>query len=107
MLSYVHDRTTIWRLWDPDRKRVIQASNVRFDELAKTEESAESIRLDPFEIENGDADTCRQVDADANRQVEADTPRQADADTPRQRGAGEIVNELPRRTERYNLRKRP
>ena len=32
MLGYVHDSTTIWRLWDPIEKRIIQASNVIFEE---------------------------------------------------------------------------
>ena len=32
MLGYVHDTTKIWRLWDPIESRVIQASNVKFDE---------------------------------------------------------------------------
>lgn len=32
MLGYVHDTTKIWRLWDPVESRVIQASNVKFDE---------------------------------------------------------------------------
>jgi transposase InsO family protein len=31
-LGYVHDTRTIWRLWDPVSKRVIQASDVQFDE---------------------------------------------------------------------------
>ena len=32
MLGYVHDTTKVWRLWDTVESRVIQASNVRFDE---------------------------------------------------------------------------
>jgi len=32
MLGYVHDATKVWRLWDTVESRVIQASNVRFDE---------------------------------------------------------------------------
>ena len=32
MLGYINDTTKIWRLWDPIQERVIQASNVRFDE---------------------------------------------------------------------------
>ena len=31
-LGYVHDTWKIWRLWEPQGKRVIQASDVRFDE---------------------------------------------------------------------------
>lgn len=32
-LGYVHDTAKIWRLWDPVGKRVVQASDVKFDEL--------------------------------------------------------------------------
>jgi len=32
MLGYIHDSTTTWRLWDPIEKRIIQASNVVFEE---------------------------------------------------------------------------
>jgi len=32
MLGYVHDTAKIWRLWNPDTKKVIQASDVYFDE---------------------------------------------------------------------------
>jgi hypothetical protein len=32
MIGYVHDTTTIWRLWDTVENQVIQASNVLFDE---------------------------------------------------------------------------
>ena len=32
MMGYVHDTTKIWRLWDPIECRIIQASNVKFDE---------------------------------------------------------------------------
>ena len=32
MISYVHDATTMWRLWDTVEKRMITASNVMFDE---------------------------------------------------------------------------
>ena len=32
MLGYVHDTAKIWRLWNPEIKRVIQASDVYFDE---------------------------------------------------------------------------
>jgi len=32
MLGYVHDSTTIWGLWDPIEKRIIQALNVIFEE---------------------------------------------------------------------------
>jgi len=31
-LGYVHETVKIWRLWDPESKRVIQASDVRFAE---------------------------------------------------------------------------
>jgi hypothetical protein len=30
MVGYVHDSTTIWRLWDFEKKRAIEASNVTF-----------------------------------------------------------------------------
>ena len=30
-LGYVHDTSKIWRLWEPQGRRVIQASDVRFD----------------------------------------------------------------------------
>ena len=32
MLGYVHDTTKIWKLWDPESRRVFQASDVLFDE---------------------------------------------------------------------------
>jgi len=32
MIGYVHDATTLWRLWDRVEKRMITASNVIFDE---------------------------------------------------------------------------
>ena len=32
ILGYVHQTTKIWRLWNPSTKKVIQASDVRFDE---------------------------------------------------------------------------
>jgi len=38
MLGYVHDTTKIWRLWDSIESRVIQASNVKFDEALMTGE---------------------------------------------------------------------
>ena len=50
-----------------ERKCVIQASSVRFDELTKNAESVESMTSDSFEIENGDADTPMQADADTPR----------------------------------------
>ena len=31
-LGYVHETTKIWRLWDPQSKRVVQASDIRFVE---------------------------------------------------------------------------
>jgi len=31
-IGYVHQTSKIWRLWDPERKRIVQESNVRFDE---------------------------------------------------------------------------
>ena len=31
-LGYVHETTKVWRLWDPQSKRVVQASDVRFVE---------------------------------------------------------------------------
>ena len=62
MLGYVHDSTTIWCLWDADRKCVIQASNVRLKELADSSEPATKIS-DPFGIANTDAVASRQDDA--------------------------------------------
>ena len=35
ILGYVHDSTTIWRFWDPRRRKAIQASNVTFVEFAQ------------------------------------------------------------------------
>ena len=32
MIGYVHDATTMWRLWDTVEKRMSTASNVIFDE---------------------------------------------------------------------------
>jgi len=32
MIGYIHDATTMWRLWDTVEKRMITASNVIFDE---------------------------------------------------------------------------
>jgi len=32
MMGYVHNTTKIWRLWDPVESRIIQASNIMFDE---------------------------------------------------------------------------
>jgi len=32
-LGYVHDTGKIWRLWDPQSSRVIEASDIVFDEL--------------------------------------------------------------------------
>jgi len=32
MVGYVHDRTKIWRIWDPEFKKVVQCSDVTFDE---------------------------------------------------------------------------
>ena len=79
MLGYLHDSTTIWRLWDADRKCVIQASNVRFDELSDSSEPATNIS-DPFGIANTDAVASRQDDA--SQQADA-TQTQTDANTSR------------------------
>jgi hypothetical protein len=130
MLGYVHDSTTLWRLWDADRKRVILASNVRFDEFAKGHKPA-NMRLDPFEFEMAAADASRQDDAsrqvnsvapstqedanvadvnatEASRQDDASS--QVDADASRQDDAGRLVDaDMLRRydTVSFNLRKRP
>ena len=32
MVGYVHDTTKIWRIWDPEFKKVVQCSDVKFDE---------------------------------------------------------------------------
>jgi len=116
MLGNAHDSTTIWRLWDADRKCVIQASNVRFDELADSSEPATNIS-DPFRIANTDAVASRQEDA--SQQADA-MQTQADADTSRQHNASRVDNakaypprilvdtgELRHTTTRYNLWKRP
>ena len=75
MLGYVHNSTSIWRLWNTERQRVIQASNVRFDELAMAAKPVESTISDPFEIAKLDTDRSRQVDADATRHSDADGSR--------------------------------
>jgi len=118
MLGYVHDSTSIWRLWNTERQRVIQASNVRFYELVMTATPVESLISDPFEIAKLDTDRSRQVDANTTRHCDADGSRQVDADTETSRQADA---DLPRRTDpsllaadevrlntgRYNLQKRP
>jgi len=87
ILGYVHDSTSIWRLWNTERQRVIQASNVRFDELVMTATPVESLISDPFEIAKLDTDRSRQVNADATRHCDADGSRQVDADTKTSRQA--------------------
>ena len=124
MVGYVHDSTTLWRLWDADRKHVILASNVRFDEFAKGHEPA-NMRLDPFDFEKPAANASRQDDAsrqgnpvalstpeDANvADVNAiEASRQVDSDASRQDDAGRQVDADMRwcyDTASYNLRKRP
>jgi hypothetical protein len=32
MVGYVHNSTSMWRIWDPDFKKTIQTSDVEFDE---------------------------------------------------------------------------
>jgi len=32
MLGYVHDTTEIWRIWDPEQRKVVNCSDVEFDE---------------------------------------------------------------------------
>jgi len=32
MLGYVHNTTKIWRIWDPEQWKVINCSDVEFDE---------------------------------------------------------------------------
>jgi hypothetical protein len=32
MLGYVHDTTKIWRIWDPEQRKVVNCSDVEFDE---------------------------------------------------------------------------
>jgi len=97
---------------------VIQASNVRFDELVMTATPVESLISDPFEIAKLDTDRSRQVNADAtrhcdangSRQVDADTKtsRQADADSPQPTDPSSLAaDEVRLNTGRYNLRKRP
>jgi len=79
MLGYVHDSTSIWRLWNAKRQYVIQVWNIH-DELAKTAESVESTTSDPFQIAKLDADTPKHVDnkAETTWQANADSPRQTD-----------------------------
>jgi len=102
MLGYVYNSTSIWRLWITKRQRVIQASNVRFDELAMTAKPAESTTLDPFKIGKLDTVRSRQVD------INTETSRQTDANSPRPTDASSLAaNELHLNTGRYNLRKRP
>ena len=118
MLGYVHDSTSIWRLWNTERQHVIQASNVRFDEPVMMATPVESLISDPFEIAKLDTDRSWQVDADAtrhydadgSRQVDADTEtsRQADADSPRLTDPSSLAaDEVRLNTGRYNFWKRP
>ena len=46
LLGYVHETTKIWRLWDPQSKRVVQASDVRFVET----EIIENRKIDDEEL---------------------------------------------------------
>jgi len=32
MLGYVHNTTKIWRIWDPEQRKVVNCSDVEFDE---------------------------------------------------------------------------
>jgi len=32
MLGYVHDTRKIWRIWDPEQRKVVNCSDVKFDE---------------------------------------------------------------------------
>ena len=32
MLGYVHNTTKIWRIWDPEQRKVVNSSDVEFDE---------------------------------------------------------------------------
>jgi hypothetical protein len=36
MLGYVHDTTKIWRIWDPEHRKVVNCSDVEFDENQTT-----------------------------------------------------------------------
>ena len=101
MLGYMHDSTTIWRFWDPERKRVIQASNVRFDELAEMHE-LERMRTESFRLEHEDADTASIAGAEDASNTGAEdasntgaedasntgAPRVADASAPQVAEAG-------------------
>jgi len=87
MLGYVHDSTSIWCLWNSERQRVIQASNVHFDELVMMATPVESMISDPFEIAKLDTDRSRQVNADVTRHCDTDGSRQVDADTETSRQA--------------------
>jgi len=87
MLGYVHNSTSIWRLWNTERQGVIEVSNVRFDELLMTATPVECIISDPFKVAKLDTDRSRQVDADATRHCDADGSRQVDADTETSRQA--------------------
>jgi len=102
MLGYVHDSTSIWRLWNTERQGVIQASNVRFDELVMTATHVESMISDPFEIAKLNTDRSRQVDA------HTETSKQADANSPRPTDPSLLAADNVRlNTGRYNLQKRP
>jgi len=90
MLGYVHDSTSIWYLWNTERQRVIQASNVRFDELAITAKPVEHTISDPFKIAKLDTDRSWQVDVNATRLCDADGSRQVDADGSQQVDANAI-----------------
>jgi len=106
MLGYMHNSTTIWRLWDPERKRVIQASNVRFDELAELHEP-ERMRTESCRLEHEDADTASIAGAAGVAGVagasNTNAPWVADA------GASQRITDGLQLGQpgSYNLRKRP
>ena len=83
LLGYVHDNTTIWRFWDQQRRRVIEASNVQFDELARMDEPA-SLDSDPFQIDTVGAPGAPGAAGDGAREAADDgVPSTADTGAPR------------------------
>jgi len=49
-LGYVHETVKIWRLWDPESKRVIQASDIRFSEAETMGKRKSTSTKDQLEV---------------------------------------------------------
>jgi len=94
-LGYVHDNTTIWRFWDQQRRRVIEASNVQFDELARTDEPG-SLESDPFQIDTVGAPGA--ADDGAREAADDGVPSTADTGAPRvaEDGTQQAADVIPR-----------